>query len=225
MKAITVNSSGLFVAVGDITSTGYPAYATSSNGSTWTIPAVMGGATSTASMLAITVNSSGLFVAVSGGSAPKYASSSNGSTWTTPASFTSRSSPYTEYITPLFIAVSPSGVFLVVGYGIGQCYVTSTDGVTWTLPTDFPPATGTYATGSAQSVSYGSNKFMVAGIGTSNYFTFTTSTDNGTTWSTVNTSSTQVARANSMVGTPQNKFVAVISGTTNVAFTRYGIFP
>ena len=66
MRAVTVNSAGLFVAVGyDVSEA--PLYATSSNGSTWTTPALMNGSTSYAEMRAVTVNSAGLFVAVGPG--------------------------------------------------------------------------------------------------------------------------------------------------------------
>jgi photosystem II stability/assembly factor-like uncharacterized protein len=61
MLSVTVNSSGLFVAVGY---NGYPVYATSTNGSTWTTPALMNGSSVAATMYSVTVNSSGLFVAV-----------------------------------------------------------------------------------------------------------------------------------------------------------------
>ena len=63
MVSVAVNSSGLFVAVGN-DSNQYPFYATSSNGSTWTSPATMNGSTATAYIEAVAVNSSGLFVAV-----------------------------------------------------------------------------------------------------------------------------------------------------------------
>ena len=63
MNSVTVNSSGLFVAVGQNINN-YPVYATSSNGSTWTTPTQMNGSSTYAEMQAVTVNSSGLFVAV-----------------------------------------------------------------------------------------------------------------------------------------------------------------
>ena len=76
MFSVTVNSSGLFVAVGCDGNT-YPLYATSSDGSTWTTPALMNGSTTVALMNSITVNSSGLFVAVGydGNNYPLYATS------------------------------------------------------------------------------------------------------------------------------------------------------
>jgi hypothetical protein len=49
MQSVTVNSSGLFVAVG-YNSASYPIYATSSNGSTWTTPALMNGSSVVAYM-------------------------------------------------------------------------------------------------------------------------------------------------------------------------------
>jgi photosystem II stability/assembly factor-like uncharacterized protein len=76
MRSVTVNSSGLFVAVGY--DGGYsPVYATSTNGSTWTTPALMNSSSAFAIMLSVTVNSSGLFVAVGYNSStyPLYATS------------------------------------------------------------------------------------------------------------------------------------------------------
>ena len=63
MMSVTLNSSGLFVAVGYNVNS-YPVYATSSNGSTWTTPALMNGSSVYARMQSVTVNSSGVFVAV-----------------------------------------------------------------------------------------------------------------------------------------------------------------
>jgi hypothetical protein len=76
MLSVTVNSSGLFVAVGHDVST-YPVYATSTNGSTWTTPALMNGSTTVTLMYSVTVNSDGLFVAVgyNGSGYPVYATS------------------------------------------------------------------------------------------------------------------------------------------------------
>ena len=79
MTGVTVNNIlGLFVAVGygSYPNPGY--YATSSNGSTWTTPALMNGSGSAALMNAVTTISTGLFVAVGTGgaaSAPYYATS------------------------------------------------------------------------------------------------------------------------------------------------------
>ena len=63
MTAVAVNSSGLFVAVGyDVN--GYPVYATSSDGTTWTTPGRINGNTPTI-LLGVTVyNTSGKFVTV-----------------------------------------------------------------------------------------------------------------------------------------------------------------
>jgi photosystem II stability/assembly factor-like uncharacterized protein len=76
MKGVAVNSSGLFVAVGFNTNN-YPMYATSSNGSTWTTPALMNGSSTAAIMNSVAVNSAGLFVAVgsNGSNYPVYSKS------------------------------------------------------------------------------------------------------------------------------------------------------
>jgi hypothetical protein len=131
MTAVTVNSSGLFVAVGYDANT-YPVYATSTNGSTWTTPATMNGSTNTHIMTSITVNSSGLFVAVGYDDIdiyPVYATSTNGSTWTTPAKIGT-----TAFATMLSVTVNSSGLFVAVGYDASNyaVYATSTNGVIWT---------------------------------------------------------------------------------------------
>ena len=76
MQSITVNSLGLFVAVGN-DSNNYPLYAYSNDGSTWTTPATMNGSATLASMVSVAVNSAGKFVAVGNNSNeyPLYATS------------------------------------------------------------------------------------------------------------------------------------------------------
>jgi hypothetical protein len=65
MVAITVSSAGLFVAVGYFgLFVNEPVYATSTNGSNWTTPALMNGSTANLAMEGVAVNSAGLFVAV-----------------------------------------------------------------------------------------------------------------------------------------------------------------
>ena len=63
IKAVTVDYSGLFVAVG-YNSSIYAVYATSSNGSTWTTPALMNNISSDGVMTAAVMNSNRLCVAV-----------------------------------------------------------------------------------------------------------------------------------------------------------------
>jgi hypothetical protein len=61
MYGIAVSGAGQFVAVGF---GGGPRFATSSDGSTWTTPALMNGSSASANQRAVAVNSSGLFVSV-----------------------------------------------------------------------------------------------------------------------------------------------------------------
>ena len=112
MTAITVNSAGLFVAVGyDVNS--YPLYATSTNGSTWTTPALMNGSTTVANIYSVAWSSVlGLFVAVGAvSSGAAYATSTNGSTWTTPA-LMNGSTPTSDMSS---VTVNSSGRFVAVG--------------------------------------------------------------------------------------------------------------
>jgi hypothetical protein len=74
MQAVTVTSSGTFVAVG-YSNSNYPAFAYSADGSTWTTPALMNGSTSFDQINSIAANSSGLCVAIGNDSSlvPLYA--------------------------------------------------------------------------------------------------------------------------------------------------------
>lgn len=119
MTGVAVNSSGLYVAVGynyaNGTGSGYPVYSTSTNGTTWTTPAVINGTTTFAYMMGIAVNSSGLFVAVGynvSGGYPVYTISGNGSTWSTPATM-GLSATATNIVA---VTANPSGKFVAVGY-------------------------------------------------------------------------------------------------------------
>jgi hypothetical protein len=124
---IAVNSAGLFVATGcrgpGVGST--PAYATSTDGSTWTTPAAMNGSTIKCYMASIAVSSSGKFVAVGYDTFYNYtlyATSTDGSTWTTPAQMNS----YAQYLTMLGVTVNSSGVFVAVGYNGPGYYAVGT---------------------------------------------------------------------------------------------------
>jgi hypothetical protein len=68
LNSITVNSSGLFVAVGNESAVGGAIYTTSTNGTTWSAPALLSGTDISDSLNGIAVNTStGKFVAVGGG--------------------------------------------------------------------------------------------------------------------------------------------------------------
>ena len=136
MNGVTVNSSGLFVAVGQDLTTSVALYATSTDGSTWTTPAAMNGTTLSGVINAVTVNSSNKFVAVGGSGTALYATSTNGSTWTTPARMNSSAVATDMYGVTWSSAL---GLFVAVGYNTftpaAGYYATSIDGSTWTTPT------------------------------------------------------------------------------------------
>ena len=136
IKAVTVNSSGLFVAVGYDSSI-KPVYAKSSNGSTWTTPAnmIIGGS-DTMFTQSIAVNNSGVFSAVgydnSASNFPVCAKSTDGINWsvTIMGVFGSLSTCYIGSIT-----VNSSGLFVAVGRKTnGPAYSTSADGYNWSIP-------------------------------------------------------------------------------------------
>jgi hypothetical protein len=108
--AVTINSSGLFCAVGA------SVCATSPDGITWTARTIPAG-----TYYAVTINSSGLFCAV--GDSSVCATSPDGITWT------ARTIPAGDYYG---VTVNTSGLFCAVGSGV--C-ATSPDGITWTART------------------------------------------------------------------------------------------
>jgi photosystem II stability/assembly factor-like uncharacterized protein len=109
MYAVSVNSSGLFVAVG-YTNTVGAIYSTSTNGSTWTTPTTIPSISGSGStgLNSITVNSSDLFVAVGYRS---FTTSKNGSTWT-PVVLMGGSVSSNQMFG---VAVNSSGLFATVG--------------------------------------------------------------------------------------------------------------
>jgi hypothetical protein len=130
-QCITVNSSGLFVAVGSGTSSA-PRAAYSSNGTSWSTPAAMNGSTTPATMTGVVYNeTTGVFVAVGYGKAvvdgfqygqnnnAVYATSSNGSTWTTPTLTNGVITPST--VRAVAIDYTGKVVTLGAGYGNSTC--------------------------------------------------------------------------------------------------------
>jgi hypothetical protein len=136
LLAVAVNSSGLFVAVGFGQTGGnyYPIASRSTDGVTWSTPALTNGTTIPGSLRAITVTPSGLFVAVGfvfTGSpyAGIYATSTDGITWTT-GYINNSSTAFAAF----GIAVNSSGLLAAVGYNYlsaGSLYSTSSNGSTW----------------------------------------------------------------------------------------------
>jgi hypothetical protein len=209
MQSITVNSSGLFVAVGYNNSSSVPLYATSSNGSTWTTPALMNGSSVVAQMQSVTVNSSGLFVAVgfNGSTYPVYATSSNGSTWTTPALMNGSSVLANMHS----ITVNSSGLFVAVGYDYNAypVYATSSNGSTWTTPALM---NGSSVVAYMLSVTVNSSGLFVA-IGYNydgNVYPVYATSSNGSTWTTpARMNSVYYANMTSVTVNSSGLFVAV----------------
>jgi hypothetical protein len=179
LKAVTVNSSGLFVAVG-YNSSNYPVFATSAAGTSWTTPALMNSSSVYSQMNGVTVNSSGLFVAVGKdtNTYPVFATSADGTSWSTPTLMNSSS----VYASMSAITVNSSGKFVAVGKN-GSSYpvfATSADGSTWTTPAIM--VTGSTVYGWMQAITVNSSGLFVAvGYNSSNYPVFATSAD-GSTW-------------------------------------------
>jgi hypothetical protein len=129
LKAITVDSSDRFIAVGGQNNN--PRYAISTNGVNWTYDYI--GSQTITLCKAVAVNSSGLIVVVgyNSNNYPVYYTSTNGTTWSNQNFFNNyQQTNYTQSI-----AVGPTGRFVVGGAtNSGWTYSTSTDGSTWTTP-------------------------------------------------------------------------------------------
>ena len=181
---LAVNSSGLFVSVFfDFNGVYGMAYATSSDGVTWTPTATTSDLGSN-SILAIAVNPSGRFVVLANNASyvPVYYTSTNGTTWSGPNTFNgySTANAYLEVL-----AVSSSGLWVAVGtdsYHGNPIYSSSTDGVNWTTPAIMDKGTLTYVQPLSIAVD-SAGRFVAVGLDLSNYAAcWSTSTD-GTTWS------------------------------------------
>lgn len=213
MFGVIASPSGGFVAVGYTPpgSGAYPLYATSSDGLTWTTPALMNGSTVGAAMLELAVNSAGKFVAV-GYDASNFgifATSTDGTNWTTPAPM--GPSGGTVFIARSIVA-TPTGGFVVVGFQQGTnypMYATSSDGTTWTDPALM---NGSTTPAFMYSVALNSSGVFVA-VGpspTTSLPMFARSTD-GSTWTTpavVNGTSIQCS-LRAITNTPSGGFLAV----------------
>jgi alpha-tubulin suppressor-like RCC1 family protein len=242
IQSITVNSSGLFVAVG-YDNNGYPLYATSSNGSTWTTPALMNGSSVGARMQSVTVNSSGLFVAVgyNGSSGyPVYATSTDGSTWTTPALMNGSSAvAYMQSVTVnssgLFVAVGADGstypVYATSLYAPGAPTIgTATVSVTTaTVPFTAPTINGGYAITSYTATSSpggrtgtlnqaGSGSISVSGLSANTAYTFTVTATNVIGTGTASAASNSITTA-TVPGAPTGVSATISLTTATVSYT------
>jgi hypothetical protein len=143
MKSVAVNSSGLFVALGQNTNN-YPVYATSANGSTWTTPASLASFNSSYFPNGIIWSPAlNKFVSVGFSSGSAYTTSTDGSTWTTPALI---GSGYNVWLSS--VVQNAAGRLVAVGYGTGSSVAvssTSTDGSTWTTPANMGGGVGAQA--------------------------------------------------------------------------------
>ena len=219
MTSITVNSSGLFVAVGYDNNTYYPLYATSTDGITWTNPALMNGSTSYALLTSVTVNSAGLFVAIGydNNTYPLYATSSDGTAWTTPALMNDS----TSYAHMQSITVNSAGLFVAVGFNNNNypLYATSADGTAWTTPALINGSTS-YAQMNSVTVN-SSGLFIAVGIGNNDYPLYATSSD-GSNWTTpaVMNGSTSIGFMTSVTVNSSGLFIAVGFGQVGPVYAK-----
>jgi len=209
--ALSVNSAGVFAAILSLPG-GLPGYMTSADGSTWTTPTAIPGASSGVFFFSatITVDSSGKFVATGYNpfdSTPWYAVSANGSSWTSQqivgSVFQIKSITWSSYHNLFVTTGNMSG-------GLG--YSTSTNGTTWTAPTLISGSTSAMQilsmTVNSAGVFVGVGQIQVGATGQPLYMIST----NGTDWSvpTSFNGSTAVGFMRGVVySTTLDKFVAV----------------
>jgi len=212
---MAVNSSGLWVGVGQNYSTGASTYTTSTDGATWINITDITAFTDYAR--AIAVNSSGLFVATftNGFNNWAFRTTTNGSTWSTIANIGTATSG-----APLGITVSDTGLFVAVGYFLygvqNQAgYAYSSNGTTWSTPALF---NGWTAVTNSQmySVAFKSGLFVAVGLNNANGTSIYSTSADGITWTTptafgnTNLSTTTYGVAVNSTG----NFVAVGTGYT-----------
>lgn len=185
MFSIYAKSDGSFLALGSLITSGYGAYATSTDGTSWSSPAAMSASTTQFYPTGIAQNSSGLFVTVgrSAGDNRAYtAYSSNGTSWSAPALFNGYAT--TANMTSV-VYNRITNKFVAVGYDWTNYYPlfsTSSDGINWSTPSLISGSTAASLT----SVKINSNGVYVAvgsnssaGSGTNSLYTYS---NDGTTW-------------------------------------------
>ena len=205
--AVAVNNSGVIVATGFITA--YPnshgSYTRSTDGSTWTTPALINGSTTIANMVGITTATSGKFVAVgydpntnNGGA--YYATSTDGSTWTSPASMGSANMQAVCYnpTAGRLVAVGDNGSYQAFSYS-------DNNGSTWSTV-----AFNTSIFGMCKAVCWNPvlNMYAAVGRGYAGYPFWITST-NGVSWTTPVTFPTIRGSLFGIVAMSSGRFVAV----------------
>ena len=135
----------------------FRSYTTSTNGTTWTEPAIMNNTNDPYNMNGVAVNSAGRFAAVGYDSVTLYpvaATSTDGITWTTPSPL------WSGQLLLAAVAVNSSGVWVAVGRdNTSPAYFTSNDGINWGSPNRF---NGSAVTGIMNSVAVNSSGTWVA---------------------------------------------------------------
>ena len=149
----------LFVAVGATNaSNGVPVAAYSSNGTTWSVPALMNGFNTTPfqiKMQGVAINNTGLCISVGSrlaGGLGYYSTSTDGINWTTPTTLAALNGGTN------FIAVNGANVFVAT---TGSGWTTTTTGSSWTAVTAFGSGVG----GVYGITSNPSGRFVAAGGG------------------------------------------------------------
>jgi len=181
MSAVTYSSViGAFIAVGT-GNDAFPYSAQSTDGKTWTTPAIINNTPNMTSMNSVVVSSGGLAVAIGGTNGkPVYSTSYfSGTTFTEPAAM--NGSAATSTMTS--VTINSAGLFVAVGFnGSGYpLYATSADGSTWTTPATM---NGSATVAYMQAVTVNSSgKFVAVGYNVNGYAVYATSAD-GSTWTT-----------------------------------------
>ena len=162
--ALTVDSSGKFVATGYEGFSSTPWSAVSANGSTWAAQQIS--ASTLTARTATWSSYHNLFVtvgAITGGLG--YMTSADGVTWSAPTAITGSTSP----MSILTMTVNSAGVFVGVGQIQGASttpiYMTSTNGTDWCVPTSF---NGSTDVGFMRGIVYSASLGKFVAVGTDN---------------------------------------------------------
>jgi hypothetical protein len=218
MYGVAVNSSGKFVAIGTVNNAFDLGYATSTDGITWTSPALMpsvgGGIRPRFRKIAVTSGGVFLTCGYDGvGSGTYFSHSTDGSTWVTPV----KPSGIPSYCDFRAIAVNSSGLCVAAGTDASYAAFSSTstpaNDNSWVYPVR---PTGTLMNGgvfTAIAVN-SSGKFAAVGTRTSDGVFFYSASTNGTTWDAITISGT-VCNFKEMAVNSTGKFVAVGNNASN----------
>ena len=217
MYGVAVNSSGKFVSIGTVNNAFDPGYATSTNGISWTQPALIPSAGGGVRPLfrKIAVTGTGVFLttgydSTTGGA--MFSHSNDGTTWSTPV----KPSGQPSYCDFRAIAVNSAGLCVAAGTDATYAALCSTSTPATDNSWGYPVRpTGTNMAGVFNAIAVNSSgKFVAVGTRTSDGVFFYSASTNGTTWDAITISGT-VCNFKEIAVNSAGNFVAVGNNSSN----------